>query len=244
MNDQHIFAIFFPDISLWQENLHVQITDKEFLHRITRVLRLERDSPLIIFDEANKADVIIQEVDVRSCSIIVQKLERIFPLKPCITVALGLLKKESFEEVLYNATELGVNEIQPVITQKIHRMWWSDKMYDRFKKIIIAATEQAKNFSLPILHRPISLNNFVEQYASWNGIRLLAEPDGESLQKKINSICEAEKILLFIGPEGDITLPEREMLLQANFSLIRLTPTILRSVQAVNIAVGILRSII
>jgi len=47
-----------------------------------------------------------------------------------------------------------------------------------------------------------------------------------------------------IGPEGDLTAQEKELLKERGVQFLRLTPTILRAQQAVVVAMGIFRSLL
>ena len=53
-----------------------------------------------------------------------------------------------------------------------------------------------------------------------------------------------EKIVLIIGPEGDLTSDEQTALAEHHVLNMQLTPTVLRSFQAVTVALGALRSLL
>jgi len=241
MDGRHTFALFIEQISGWQSGSYYDLTDAHILHRLIKIVRLEIGDTFIAFDGKNVADAQITEIKSNHIRVLIKKIEHTDYIQPTITLAIGLLKKESFEDVLYNATELGVTTIQPLLTQKIHRNWWSDTFQERFHKIMVAAAEQAKNFTLPMLQQPISLQEFISSLDS-KQLRLVCDPTGVSFNQAIdNSVYNA--ITLVIGPEGDITTQEKDILNHAKFNPVHLTPTILRSVQAVNVAVGIIRSL-
>jgi 16S rRNA U1498 N3-methylase RsmE len=51
-------------------------------------------------------------------------------------------------------------------------------------------------------------------------------------------------ILLLVGPEGDLTLEEKEIVRANKFIFCALTPTIMRAVQATGLAAGFVRSLL
>jgi 16S rRNA (uracil1498-N3)-methyltransferase len=151
------------------------------------------------------------------------------------------LKKQALEEAVYGLVECGVSSIYLLDTDKVQRDWGGDKEYERLYKICIAAAEQSKNYAMPQIHKPISLNEFIKQHAAYT--KLFFDPAGASIMATISD-RKHENICCIVGPEGDLTESEKDLLRTQQFNFCHLTPTILRAQQAVVVAVGALRSII
>lgn len=157
------------------------------------------------------------------------------------------LKKEAYEEALYSLTEIGIQEIQPVITQKSRNISSAidGKEVIRYEKIIIAAAEQSKNFVLPRLLPTFTFDQLIFKLASIQANKIFFDVTGQSIGDLIPKLCTEHKTLPIVamcGPEGDLTAAEKQLLHQAGFTFCSLTPTVLRSQQAVAIGAGILRA--
>ena len=106
-----------------------------------------------------------------------------------------------FEWFLEKATEIGIDEITPILSQRSERKKIN---IDRCERILISSIKQSLKFHLPKLNDPISYNDFIKQKI--NGDKFIAhclETKKEKLSNSINKICT-----ILIGPEGDFTEEE------------------------------------
>jgi 16S rRNA (uracil1498-N3)-methyltransferase len=128
------------------------------------------------------------------------------------------------------------------MTAKVQRTWQQRELA-RLQKIIIAAAEQSKNFSFPTIKEPISLDDISE--SDDTVYRVFADPKGKSLLEVMNDISTAciKKIHVLVGPEGDLTEEEKKQAQKSSFVFCRLTPTILKSSQAMSILAAACRSL-
>ena len=149
----HVFA-FYSDFVNYIHNsgsrldIH-ELMDQDLVHRISIVLRLDKGDRLILFNTRLHVEAVI--LGIKPKKSIVLEIQNIKPnilFSPKITWLLPLLKREAFEEAIYALTELGAQVIQPVITNKTQRAW-NEKELVRAEKIIMAAAEQSKNYSMP-----------------------------------------------------------------------------------------------
>src|SRR5690606_1805449 len=131
-------------------------------------------------------------------------------------------------DVVYMATVYGVHTIQLITTQK-SRKSVTEKDYSRLHKIAVAAAEQSKQFSLPIIKPLISLESFLgKNINSYQGAhRIWCDVEGNSILKVLETNQRGNSYLVTFGPEGDYTDSEKE-LLRTYFIPVRLTSTILR----------------
>lgn len=236
MNNKHTFALYYP---LLTGNQRQEIVDHDLVHRIVSIVRLEEGEQLHLFNETHEA--LCTLVGRTKKSLTIELVHYGVTKQPGQSIALycGLLKKDSFEEILYNAAELGVTSIYPVISDKIHKQWWSDNYKERFQKIMIAACEQSKNFVIPQLYSPIAFSAMIEQCAKKKEV-VWFDVDGEHCSTLIKS--SHKNACCIIGPEGDFSPAEKEALMH-HAQRIRLTKTVLRSIQAVTVGLGLVLSI-
>lgn len=243
-DNKHEFSFYLENLSslLSKNSSTIIITDTDLVHRIMYVLRLEIADECILFDaEVHARAIITQMTKHKSVQCSIVSVQKNTHIKPEITILLPLLKRDSLESALYSLTEVGVNTIQLVITQKSQQKW-TQKDHERALNIIHAAAEQSKQFNAIKFLEPITLDKAVS--LSDNSIRLFFDPAGITLSKQIGALNEAQSYILAIGPEGDLTTDEKELLKTSGFIFTALTPTILRACQAAALAVGIIRSLI
>lgn len=111
---------------------------------------------------------------------------------------------DRFEWFLEKATEIGIDQITPLLTNFSERKIINPK---RLEKIIVSASKQSLKAKFPILN-PISsmkdflLNNNAEQ-------KFIAHCYDDDEKKLLKSVCQKNKnTLILIGPEGDFSQEE------------------------------------
>lgn len=247
MRDQkHNFALYYHDLqSNLKTDTSLKVDDQELVHRVIKILRLQLGDQLTLFANNQVLTGIIELIDKKSFILTKCRLESVAQFKPAITMALGVLKKDNFENALYNCVEFGANQITPVIfaksiPQKLNQ--------ERINKIIISAAEQSKNFSLPDWHEPVRFTVFLEQIKqNLQTTYLYCDVGGQDLSSIIHKIKSqvCNQLVMIVGPEGDLTSDEKALLVaQPNVLIVRLTPTVLRSYQAVALALGAMRALL
>lgn len=235
MSASHEFAFFVPEFVLKVGN-HL-IADKDLYHRLITILRMQKGERGIFFNNIAYAFFVIEAITKKNFSVVVTELSDHRPLVPPLILLLPLLKREALEEAIYGAVESGVSEIQLVFTEKVKRSWQGQKEYERLIKMVHAAQEQGKYFSPILLHTPLSLVEALEKYHSLP--LYFADPTGISVHSLSIKNCSS---LLLVGPEGDLTEREKELLREKKAYFFSLTPTILRAQQAAIITVALFRS--
>ncbi|WP_293892850.1 16S rRNA (uracil(1498)-N(3))-methyltransferase [Flavobacterium sp.] len=138
---------------------------------------------------------------------------------------------ERYEWFLEKATEIGIQEITPVICEHSERK--VIKM-DRFQKILESAMKQSLNCYLPKLNEPVSFNEFVKTLKS--GQLFIAHCEESNKKSLKNELKTGEAITILIGPEGDFSVKEIQQAIAANFIPVSLGATRLRTETAAIIA--------
>lgn len=247
--EKHEFALYVEALSSLISGKNasdtIHFSDEKLLHRMKYVLRLGPQDHCILFDRhVYTLVVILAFAGKKHVSVTIQKLQKTVVLQPTIIFLLPILKRDDYESALYALAELGVNEIQLVFTQKTTHQWSGARDRERAEKIVIAAAEQSKNFAYPHIKEPISLENAVKEYGAAD-TKIFFDPTGKGLLEVISSlsIAKIKKIVLLVGPEGDLSVQEKELVKAHDFTFCALTPTIVRAVQAVALGAGFIRSI-
>lgn len=241
----HEFALYYAGLSsqLSHNKQSLNINDAVLITRLQSVLRVSVGDVLILFDADRHARITISQVSKKGISCSVQEVTSNRILQPSITVILPLLKKDALEDAIYSCVALGANDICLVKTQKTQHVW-SVKDKERLLKIVIAAAEQSKNFAFPVLHEAQELQACINA-TDTDATKMFFDPKGSSLLSCLNSLVQSKPahIIMMIGPEGDLTSDEKMYIKEQGFTSCALTPTVLRSKDALIVGLGALRSV-
>ncbi len=136
-----------------------------------------------------------------------------------------------FEWFLEKATEIGVDEITPIICENSERRIVKT---DRLNKIIIAAMKQSLKAYLPKLNEPTKLSDFINRKTENTKYIAYCSDHHRDLLKNISN--QNEDVEILIGPEGDFSLKEVETAMDNNYKAISLGPSRLRTETAAVVA--------
>ena len=211
------------------ENLKEQseiILNKDQSHYLSSVMRIKAGQKVLFFN-GNDGEFygMINSIDKKKTTIKILSKKREITDLPKITLAFCPPKGNKLDFLIQKSTEIGVREFIPIISdhtinRKIN--------IDRLKKIIIESAEQSNQIQLPNLQSPLSFNNFVKNFLT----STILFADINSLNSSLEKIIEKKQsnYILLIGPEGDFSSKEREVILQnKNFKSFSLGSTVLRS---------------
>ena len=211
------------------ENLNEQreiILSKDQSHYLLSVMRLKVGQKVLFFN-GNDGEFygIINSIEKKKTTIKILSKEREVNDQQKVVLAFCPPKGNKLDFLIQKSTEIGVREFIPVISdhtinRKIN--------IDRLKKIIIESAEQSNQIQLPNLQNPLSFDSFVNNFSK----STILFADINSLNSSLEEIIEKKQsnYILFIGPEGDFSSKEREVILQnKNFKSFSLGSTILRS---------------
>ncbi|WP_418513161.1 16S rRNA (uracil(1498)-N(3))-methyltransferase [Corallibacter sp.] len=208
--------------------------DKDESRHIVKVLRKTIDDTLHITNGKGWLFTAkITVADIKNCVVsITGKTQQPKP-KYNLHIAVAPTKmNDRYEWFLEKATEIGIQEITPIICDHSERKIIKP---ERFQKILQSAMKQSLQSYLPILHDAIPFTEFVQQN-NFNGQQFIAhceELDKKSLKKELQS---EKDVIILIGPEGDFSVKEIEMALQNNFIPVTLGETRLRTETAAIVA--------
>lgn len=249
MAQKHEFAVYVSDLSSRLSSETFLLHDVEIVMRISSVLRLQPGETVLLFDHAMHARCKVRSLSKKALEFELLEKQNNISLTPHITCLLPLLKRDDLETALYYAVELGASVVQLVMTEKVQRAWGGAKEFERLQRIMIAAAEQSKNFALPVLHAPIELEKALQvdkqQYAKLKAAKLFFDFNGKSALSVMQefSAQKPEEIILLVGPEGDLTGAEKQLVVHHKFITCTLTPTVLRAVSAFALGLGLVRSL-
>ena len=154
-----------------------------------------------------------------------------------VHIAISPLKNTSrFEWFVEKATELGVNQITPLICK------YSEKKkvnIDRLDRILISSLKQSNQFFKPVIN---SIKDFEDFIINNEDEKLMANL---KTSNKINGQLFTQKnICLMIGPEGGFSNQEIELAKKHNIKQVTLGKSRLRSETAAIYGLSVIKSII
>lgn len=243
-NNKHIFALHTNSTLCTKENGPCLIIDEVLWLRITKILRLRPEEDVIIFNQKMSLTLTLNSETFSKknyISGIIKNSSAIPTQKQNLVLLQSITKKADFEDIIYNAAQLGVSNIIPIKTSKSTDLLFSPKELERFNNIMISACEQAKQFSIPILNQPMTFEKCLELSAD---IKLVFDSNGTNFSRQLAIVEKASKIIAFFGPEGGLTDQEITKASGAGFLSVKLTPTILRAKDAPLLGLGLLRTLI
>lgn len=200
--------------------------DKEESKHIVKVLR-KKDTD-ILYVTNGLGFLFITKITLASdskCTVeIVEVIKNDVP-KNHLHIAIAPTKmNDRFEWFLEKATEIGIQEISPIICEHSER---KQLKTDRFEKIIQSAMKQSNQLFLPKLNEPILFKEFISQ--DFEGQKLIAHCE-DNEKKMLKNILEInQKVTILIGPEGDFSIKEIENAIKNNYIPISLGNTRLRT---------------
>ena len=246
MNDTfflHFFmALPFFYIETIQAGSNELLLNEETSKHVVQVLRMQNGEQLNLTDGLGNlfAAEIIDDHKKRCTVKILSTVHQQAPAKK-ITIAISLVKNASrFEWFLEKATEIGVNEIIPLICERTEKQHFR---FERMKGILISAMLQSQQCWLPVLSEPAKFSKFIAN--KYDGIKFIAHCENESVKEQLTNklINKSTDKLILIGPEGDFTKTEIEIALQNNFIPVALGRTRLRTETAGIVAAALLCNI-
>ncbi|QEC67946.1 16S rRNA (uracil(1498)-N(3))-methyltransferase [Panacibacter ginsenosidivorans] len=226
---------FAEDLSAEDQLILPEDTSKHCI----QVLRMQEGEQMVLTDGKGKLlTTTILNADRRHCAVKINTREYKKQNKKKFTIAMSLLKNTSrFEWFLEKATEIGIDEIIPLICKRTEKQYFR---LERMQQIVISAMLQSQQAWLPILHEPTSFDKMITQ--SVYTTKLIAHCE-EDKKKDITKINTNDQTIMLIGPEGDFTTDEITLALQNNYIAISLGTTRLRTETAGLVAAAFLKNL-
>lgn len=138
---------------------------------------------------------------------------------------------DRFEWFLEKATEIGVNEITPIICDNSERK--VVKM-ERMEKVILAAMKQSLQSYLPKLNAPVTYKEFIAK--EQNGLLFIAHCEDEEKLDLKRRVAPDKDVTVLIGPEGDFSPSEIKQAYEKGFLPVSLSENRLRTETAAIVA--------
>lgn len=203
------------------------VLDAEESRHCLRVLRMRVGDKVEVVD--GKGNLyhaeIISDKDKR-CELRVHEHKKHFGKRDFkISIGIALPKNvDRFEWFLEKATEIGVDAIYPMITERSERTRLNT---ERLRKILVSAMKQSGKAYLPALHEPRKFQDMLLTGLMTDLQKFIGACEGEHPHLMV--VCEKKRdALVLIGPEGDFSKEELKQAEANGFKAISLGKSRLR----------------
>ncbi len=221
-------------------NEEIIIKDKSDCNHIQNVFRLGSGDVLRVIDGEYEYITEISNVTKKEMILkIIKKNKDNYSLNINIDAALGILKNDKMNLAIQKLTEIGINRIIPLKTERVV-VKISEKK-EKWDIVVREALKQCKGVKFTKID-PVTRIQMIN-YDLYDKI-IYAYENSENSQKIADIVDSSDKnILYIIGPEGGITEEEAEFLRNMGAIEVSLGKRILRAETAAIVIGGILTNV-
>ena len=213
---------------------------------LSQVLRLGIGDEVALFDGAGREFRARVERIARDAA----DLRLIEPLdaapEPAVrlTLAQGALKGEKMDDVVRDATMMGVAAIEPLVTTNVAAHLKPGRAPERWRRIAIASAKQCRRAVVPRIGAGIDFTDWLAADPSTLRL-LLVEPSaaGDARPPSALPAAAPESASLLVGPEGGWTPQEVAAATAAGCVPLTLGRRTLRADAVPIVAIGVLQSL-
>ncbi len=183
--------------------------DEEESKHCTKVLRKKAGDEIEVVDgKGNYYIATISEDNFKSVTAVVKETILNWKVNHFkVVIAMALSKNpDRFEWFCEKATEIGVNEIIPVVTERTEKRQFKP---ERIQKILLSAMKQSGKALLPKLYDVVTFSELIKQtenYSDFDKFIGWCETGEEKHLKHLYN--KGNNAYILIGPEGDFTKQE------------------------------------
>lgn len=216
----------------------LELVDEE-AHHALRVLRVERGERVAVLDGAGHE--FHCEIAGTTRHTVQLRVLGITPLpRPAfrLTLVQAITKGRSMELIVQKATELGAARLVPVLSERaVPRLEpaEAERRVAKWRAVGIEAIKQCGSPWLPAIDAPETPARFLARHERFDLVLLASLQPGARHPREhlrdlaLTSDTRPVEVAVWVGPEGDFTPAELNLILAAGALPITLGPLILRS---------------
>ncbi len=220
--------------------------DSSESHHIVHVKRLKVGDNLILFNgKGDECDAEIIEIKENRVRVEVYQYKTISKENQVeIDIAFAVPKGKRSHLLTQKCTELGVHKLIPTNYERSVVRLKTDcsAKIEKWQKIAIEASKQCSRNTITEICEIVDFEDILKSIDSYD-LPLFAcnQLDADNLKNTLKEFPNVNNIIIFIGPEGGVTLKEIEMAKKAGCKFVNLGQLILR-VETAAIAVSAILS--
>jgi 16S rRNA (uracil1498-N3)-methyltransferase len=216
----------------------IELSERE-AHHAANVLRLKEGERVVALDgQGSELGCNVQRVAKRGVTLEVYQRSKVAPLPYQLTLVQAVPKGKTMETIVQKATELGAYRVVPILTDRTVTQLYEDRSDSKVEKwtwIAIDAIKQCGSTWLPKIAEPIKPSQFLAS-GEKTELSLIAslQPGAKHPRLHFSDFAQdrgrrPKSISVWVGPEGDFTPAEVNMVLSSGALPITLGPLVLRS---------------
>lgn len=209
------------------------LVSQEEAHHIIDVMRMRAGDIIVAFDGTGKEYIgKILNTSNESLKIKIEKINSIKEKnKISITLAQSLSKGSKMDFIVEKATELGVDEIVPLSTERTIVRLAKEKQPVRvqyWQRIAVGASKQCGRVNVPKVRSLALFDEILKEIKDYDLAMMACLTEDTKPLNQIISVFKGKTILIMVGPEGDFTPKEIEAARSAGAKLVSLGRLVLR----------------
>jgi 16S rRNA (uracil1498-N3)-methyltransferase len=165
---------------------------------------------------------------------------------PRLLIGQAILKGERMDWAIQKATELGIAEVIPLVTEQTivrPKQGRTGSQQERWQRIALEAAQQSERWEIPSIGTPSDAAEFFAAHHQAAGKFILSEREaGQGLGSVALPASPADTIVLAVGPEGGWRDEELAQARTHGFIAVTLGARILRAETAALAAASVLQS--
>ncbi|WP_312761411.1 RsmE family RNA methyltransferase [Epilithonimonas sp.] len=203
------FGQIFPEI----------LIDSDEQQHITKVLRMREGEEIFVTDgngNLAKGNLVFEGKKV---SLDVTEIKQNLPdFSPKLHIAIAPTKNiDRIEFFVEKAVEMGISEISFILTEKTER---KNISIEKLRKLAISASKQSHRFHFPKVNDLIKFSDYMKNL---NPENTFVAHCNENLKRiNLNDIPNLENYTFLIGPEGDFSDKEIQLLAEKGIKAVSL----------------------
>ncbi len=146
-----------------------------------------------------------------------------------VTIIMSLIKNDNFDLVLQKATELGVSQVVPIITDRTIK---KDLNMSRSQRILVEASEQCGRSEIPVIDPVKKLGEALKELESIDKKKVgvfVCNQNGLNISEILKKKNSYTDLVFLIGPEGGWSPKEIKLFEDAKIKSVRINQNVLRA---------------
>ncbi len=208
---------------------NLTITDANIVHHMNNVIRLRTGEVVRICTPADEAgnngvyyDITLDVVSKKEVTGTINSKGVVPEKENKVTLVMSIIKGSNFDMVIQKATELGVDHIVPVVSERTIK---KEVNMPRIQTIAREAAEQSERMTVPVIDEPISFTKWAEQ--DQDSTVYFFDTYSEDVSAKTKK--QEAKSTIIIGPEGGWSPTEQKIAEEKNWHIYSTGSNILRA---------------
>ena len=212
-------------------------------HHAVNVLRTRVDDVVVVFDgNGRRAEAVVVDASKNAVTVRVDMVHEEPRLPLSLTLATAIPKGKRWQSLVEKCTELGVDAIIPMLTERSVAKGEGDA--EKWRRWMIEAAKQSRRSWIPEIVEPVTMARVFDWARERDALLFVADGGGESPSCYRDELMKAKDVVAIVGPEGGLTEEELAECVRRGAKAISLSPFVLRVETAAASVCAIIREVV